>query len=94
MDHIYENKIGLITIEEDLLKLTIQKIGERFTYFKLVNVEISQDSTKHFYFALDYSGVIHPTFVEDVSELLAQLKKMIERNLKIYDSVISVHIGA
>ncbi|MDR3257419.1 MAG: hypothetical protein LBT17_01335 [Mycoplasmataceae bacterium] len=88
-----QNKIGTITLTDELIKEAVTSFANNNKNYKLTNLTIQQNETNRFSFSLFYTSKIKTTLVADIDSLVGYVSRMIESNLQIFGSVILVKTG-
>jgi hypothetical protein len=93
MGAITQNKIGTITLTDELIKQAVTSFANTNKNYKLTDLSIQQNETNRFSFSLVYKSKIKSTLVTDIDSIVNYISKMIESNLQIFGSVILVKTG-
>ncbi|MDR3330350.1 MAG: hypothetical protein LBS76_03655 [Mycoplasmataceae bacterium] len=95
MSAVTQNKIGTITLTDELIRQSVMGFASENKHYKLIDLSIQQNETNRFSFYLTYASKNKKTntIVSDLDELVNNINKMIESNLQIFGSIILAKIG-
>ncbi|MDR2369316.1 MAG: hypothetical protein LBD63_01685 [Mycoplasmataceae bacterium] len=93
MQIITQNKIGSITITEDIIRNSVSSYASFNPNYKLVHLQINKNEAERFVFMLYFTTTKYTKIVDEVDALITFVQKQIRNNLQLFGFIIIAQIS-
>ncbi|MDR1991844.1 MAG: hypothetical protein LBP70_03920 [Mycoplasmataceae bacterium] len=93
MKYVIQNKIGKITLDQNIIRQSIIKMATINSAYKVIDFKMEQKKQQEFIFVLTFTPLLKQNILKDLDVMVSDIVKNIQQKLEIFNPIVIARIS-